>query len=304
MRVLFAAVAAFAIAASAHAADHTISANPTKSPIPSAFAFAKNIKGEVTKISESFYTFAHVGGRNVFFITGKGVIVTDPLNPWAAQMLRDEIRKVTDQPVKYVIYSHPHWDHAAGGRIFKDEGAKFIAQEKCVDYFKNFPNPDVIEPDITYKDNYTLKLGDRQLKLMYLGPNHSDCMTFIRVVGSPYLVMVDMANPGSLPRGDMMDYSLHNWMRTLKEVEGMAKDGVTMFVEGHGPPSAPLSAATERREYLEALLAGVKAEMEKGVPSDKIPETIDMAKFRHLKNWDRYFKDNVARVVSYYSIGY
>jgi len=303
MRLFIAACTAIALASSAYGADSR-SANPTNAKIPSAFAFAKNIPGQVTKISDGFYTFAHVGGRNVFFVTGKGVIVTDPLNEWAARMLREEIRKITDQPVKYVIYSHPHWDHAAGGRIFKDEGAKFIAQERCVDYFRNFPNPDVIEPDITYKKDYTLRLGDRRLKLMYLGPNHSDCMTFIRVEGTPYLVMVDMANPGSLPRGDMMDYALHHWVRTLKEVEAMAKDGVTTVVEGHGPPSAPLSAATERREYLEALMAEVKAAMEKGVPSDKIADSIDMAKFRHMQNWDRYFKANVARVASYYSIGY
>jgi len=65
-------------------------------------------------------------------------------------------------------------------------------------------------PDITYRDSYKLKLGDRRLKLMSLGSNHSNCMTFIRAVGTPYLVMVDMANPGSILRRDMTDYSLHN----------------------------------------------------------------------------------------------
>ena len=300
---VMAMMVALAVGALIRAAEPA-SGNPGNAPIPSAFAFAKDIPGQVTKIADGFYTFAHVGGRNVFFVTGKGVIVTDPLNPWAAKMLREEIRKVTDQPVKYVIYSHPHWDHASGGQIFKDEGAKFIAQEKCVAYFEDFPNPDVVPPDITYRSNYTLKLCDRRLKLMYLGPNHSNCMTFIRVVDTPYLVMVDMANPGSLPRGDMTDYSLHHWVRTLREIEGMAANGVTTFIEGHGPPSAPLSAVTERREYLEALMAGVKAEMAKGTAADKIPEALDMARFRKMTNFDRYFRQNVARVVSYYTIGY
>lgn len=302
MRVL-AMIAALFIPGAAAAAERS-SGNPDNAPIPSAFAFAKNIPGKVTKIDEGIYTFAHVGGRNVFFVTAKGVIVTDPLNPWAAKMLRDEIRKVTDLPVKYVIYSHSHWDHSAGGQIFRDEGAKFISHEKCVDAFEDFPNPDVVMPDITYRESYTLKLGDRRLKLMYLGPNHSNCMTVIRVVGTPYLIMVDMANPGSVPRSDMTDYSLHNWVRTLREVEAMANDGVTTFIEGHGPPSAPLSAATERREYLEALMTGVKAEMAKGTPADKIADALDMSRFKQMTNFDRYFKENVARVASYYTIGY
>ncbi|MBL8642920.1 MAG: MBL fold metallo-hydrolase [Rhodospirillaceae bacterium] len=302
----FLAVAALGFAGMAAAADKyaDFSANPTNAPIPSVFGFAKFIKPEVTKVAEGFYTFSHAGARNVFIVTGKGVIMTDPLNPTSAKIMREEIRKVTDEPVKYVIYSHGHWDHAAGGTIFKAEGAKFVAQEKCVAYFKNFPNPDVPMPDITYKDRKVLKLGDTTLELMYLGPNHSDCLTFIRIKGTPYLVMVDMANPGSAPRGDMMDYSLHHWVRTLKEVEAMSADGVTTVIEGHGPPTAPLSAVAERREYLEALMAAVKAEMEKGTPSDKIADTVTLPQFAHLKNMDRYFKKNVDRVVSYYTIGY
>ena len=39
----------------------------------------------------------------------------------------DEIKAVTKAPIKYVIYSHSHFDHIAGGKPFKDLGASFIA---------------------------------------------------------------------------------------------------------------------------------------------------------------------------------
>ena len=55
-----------------------------------------------------------------------GVIATDPVaygRPHGGQHYVDEIRKVTDKPIKYLIYSHHHYDHIAGGKAFKDAGA-------------------------------------------------------------------------------------------------------------------------------------------------------------------------------------
>jgi hypothetical protein len=56
-----------------------------------------------TKIAEGLYTFTHNFARNVFLVTAEGVIVTDPLSPESAAFLRDEIRKVTDKPVRWVL---------------------------------------------------------------------------------------------------------------------------------------------------------------------------------------------------------
>ena len=80
--------------------------------------------------------------------------------------MREEIRKINDQPVKFVAYSHSHWDHAAGGQVFKDEGATFVAQQRCAINFTENPNPAVVTPDITYDDYYKIELGgDRPLFL-------------------------------------------------------------------------------------------------------------------------------------------
>ena len=65
----------------------------------------------VTEIGDGLYVFRWWVYRNIFIVTNEGVIVTDPMNPKAAKLLQDEIRKVTDKPVKYVVYSHNHHDH-------------------------------------------------------------------------------------------------------------------------------------------------------------------------------------------------
>jgi len=79
---------------------------------------------DLTKVTDHVYSFRSGIHRAMVVVTSDGVIVTDPINSGAAKNMMDEIRKVTDKPVKFVIYSHNHWDHVAGGKIFKDQGAK------------------------------------------------------------------------------------------------------------------------------------------------------------------------------------
>ena len=69
----------------------------------------------------------------MFVVTKDGVIATDPigLRRPAAKTYIEEIQKITKAPIKYVIYSHSHYDHIAGGKPFKDLGATFIAHKNA-----------------------------------------------------------------------------------------------------------------------------------------------------------------------------
>src|SRR5215831_6535011 len=84
---------------------------------------------DMTKVTENAYSFRFFLHRNMVLVTSDGVIVTDPINPLAADHMMSEIKKITDKPVKLVIYSHNHWDHIAGAKILKDQGAKIIQHE-------------------------------------------------------------------------------------------------------------------------------------------------------------------------------
>jgi glyoxylase-like metal-dependent hydrolase (beta-lactamase superfamily II) len=216
--------------------------------------------------------------------------------------MRAEIRKVTDQPVKYVVYSHNHWDHVRGGKIFKDEGAPFISHEKCVAHFRDKPNPDIVMPDITFSTSYTLKLGGRSLELIYLGPNHGDCLTFMRPdsEGGKYLFAVDIATPGGAPLTFMAGYDPHHWLRTLKALEAM---DFSVMIPGHGVAIADKSSITERRRYLEALMAAVKAAVDAGMPASEIPDKVRVPEFAYLRGYELNIRDNVRRMQAYYGIG-
>ena len=71
----------------------------------------------------------------MFTVTPEGVLVVDPCGEGNANtplLLKAAIRSVTDQPVRYVVYSHSAWDHSMGGIVFADT-AQFVAQTRALE---------------------------------------------------------------------------------------------------------------------------------------------------------------------------
>jgi glyoxylase-like metal-dependent hydrolase (beta-lactamase superfamily II) len=78
---------------------------------------------ETKKITDTTYVFRYQFHQSMFVVTPDGVIATDPigyLRPQAVTTYVDEIRKVTPAPIRWVVYSHHHYDHIDGGKPFKD----------------------------------------------------------------------------------------------------------------------------------------------------------------------------------------
>lgn len=260
---------------------------------------------EVTEIGPGYYTFRHRGLRNIFLVTRRGVIVTDPIDPVAAKVMREEIRKITPLPVKYVIYSHQHWDHVRGGRIFAEEGATFVSHRNCVAHFKDLPDPEIVMPTRTFTgERHVVRLGERSLELRWLGTNHGDCLIVMTPdhVNVPFIV--DLATAGGMPLPFIADYSLHNWVRSLRELESWSFES---YVGGHGIAIAPKSRIGERREYIEAMMQETRRELDAGTPIDEIPEVVALRlreRFAHLRGFNGIVRDNVRRTITYYGMGW
>ncbi len=263
------------------------------------------VSAKTHRIGPGVYTFSHEGARNIFLVTAAGVIATDPISKEAAALLLTEIRAITDQPIRYVVYSHQHWDHVKGGQILKDAGATFISHHRCMKHFHRHVNPDVVQPDVTFEGaSYDLTLGGRTLQLRYFGRNHGDCLIVMRIPEEKAVFIVDLVTPGGVSGGSgwMNDYYPKDYIRSLQAIEEQLD--FEHMIGGHGAPIAPKSAVTERRLYLEALMAAVKAELDKGTPRGEILENIDLPEFRHLRNYDTHMKLNAERMLVYYAIGW
>src|SRR5256885_6412774 len=119
-------VATAAFAAGAQAQTQAPPAAPA-APAQPPYATTK-VEG-----TDNVYIFRYGGHQSMFIVTPAGVIATDPISERrpAAKAYIDEIHKITNAPIRYVIYSHSHFDHIAGGQPFKDLGAVFVAHRNA-----------------------------------------------------------------------------------------------------------------------------------------------------------------------------
>jgi glyoxylase-like metal-dependent hydrolase (beta-lactamase superfamily II) len=83
---------------------------------------------QITRLTGNLYRGHAFGLYNVFLVTPAGIILADPINTPFATWLKAELTARFPVPVKYVIYSHGHYDHIEGGSVFADT-AMFVAHE-------------------------------------------------------------------------------------------------------------------------------------------------------------------------------
>src|SRR5260370_1108466 len=149
--------------------------------------------------TDNVYVFRYGGHQSMFIVTSQGVIATDPISYLRpAKPYIDAIKAVTDKPIKYVIYSHHHYDHIAGGQPFKDLGATFIAhrrtKERLLELKKqNALLADIVMPDQVVDGKKTITLGGTTLELISHGPNHPPTSLVIRLPNDKLVFVVDFA---------------------------------------------------------------------------------------------------------------
>ena len=159
---------------------------------------------ETTKVdgTDNVYIFRNGNHQSMFVVTPAGVIATDPVaygRPTGGQQYLDEIKKVTDKPVKFLVYSHHHYDHIAGGKAFKDAGAKIIAHKNVIAHLAPLKDPNTPLPDESIGNKKVITLGGTTVELLYLGPNHSDSNLVIRLPKEKIIFVVDTIPVGSFP---------------------------------------------------------------------------------------------------------
>jgi len=83
---------------------------------------------QIIKITGDLYRAQQSNYFSIFLVTPEGIILADPVNAAFATWMKEQFAQQFKVPVRYVIYSHSHWDHIEGGAVFADT-AKFVAQE-------------------------------------------------------------------------------------------------------------------------------------------------------------------------------
>jgi glyoxylase-like metal-dependent hydrolase (beta-lactamase superfamily II) len=260
---------------------------------------------DTVKVADGVYIFRGEGRNSLFVTTPAGVIATDPISVQAAKAYREEIRKITPLPVRYVVYSHSHFDHIIGGAAFADT-AVFVGHERVRERLLRLsvaPAPaalaDIPVPSLTYHDNLTLELGGRKVELHYVGRNHSDNTTLVLVPDQKVLFQVDMIPIRGLQFRMMYDSYPMELIESLKRVELM---DFNILVPGHGPIGNK-DAVREHREFLQDLATEVKKYVDRNV---NLADTVKQLKLPKYEKWAGYEQNlpmNIERYHEYYRRG-
>ena len=275
---------------------------PSAQPSPPPFVTTK-VEG-----TDNVYIFRYGGHQSMFVVTPQGVIATDPiayLRPQAAKTYIEEIQKITKAPIRYVIYSHHHYDHIAGGKPFKDLGARFIAHKNARARLAALKYPDVVIPDQTVDQKTTLRLGGTALELIYVGRNHSDNSLVMRLPKEKIIFTVDFIPIQTLQFRNIPDNaSPIEFEESLKKV--LALDWERM-IPGHPYAGGRLGTKKDVEEqlaYLQELSAEVKKAADAGKCIDAAMREIKLPKYESWANYGQFLPMNVERYCYWWGRGF
>jgi len=296
---------AWSLGASAQAPSPTPA--PAASPPPAAApATAPAPAYATTRVADNVYVFRYGGAQSMFVVTPAGVIATDPIafqRPQAAEAYLAEIRRITPAPIRYLIYSHHHYDHSAGGKPFKDAGAAVVAHRNARARLEVLKSPDVVMPDMVVDERSTLELGGTRVDLIYVGRNHSDDSIVVLLPKEKILFAVDFVPVQAVMFRDMPDGYLPDWFASIDRV--LALDWTTL-IPGHPGPGGRMGTKDDVRavkEYLTDLSNATRELASQGKCFDEAMRTLKLPKYEGWSGYAQYLPGNIERFCEFWARG-
>lgn len=164
---------------------------------------AQDLAPQFKKVKDGIFVYAAVlnEANSTIIVTQDGVVLIDTgQSPKDSHVVMAAVKKLTSQPVRFIIHTEPHPDHAMGDFVFSPPAvvighagstASMQASESFTpariekqmstspemrEAFKGFR---LITPHIEYRDKMSLNVGERSLELYYLKNVHSEADTAI-----------------------------------------------------------------------------------------------------------------------------
>lgn len=256
-----------------------------------ALAQSDDVRRSLTEVTGDVWRFDNNFHVSMVVVTEDGAVVGDPINAEAATWLENEISERFGKEVTYVLPSHSHADHGAGGEVFADTATIIAHQnyQKAVGQEFGPTHP----ADILFQDSLTVEHGGKTFELTYIGEGHGDDMVVTVVRPENVAFVVDVVSPKRLPWRNSTA-ALNGMIDQISEVEKLDFD---ILLPGHSVTGTK-SDATAAREYLEALRDVVQAELETGKSADDIITSVKMPAYADWANYEEWLPLNVEGAIS------
>jgi cyclase len=240
-------------------------------------------------------------GRGVHMLTGSGgnialavgedfaFLVDDQFAPLTAKILA-AVRGVTDKPVRFLVNTHWHGDHAGGNENMAKAGVILVAHdnvrtrmstEQFIELFNARvpPSPRAALPVVTFVESVTFHLGNETVHVVHVPPAHTDGDAIVHFVQANTIHMGDNYFKGTYPFVDLSSGgSFEGVIRVADIALGYANDS-TRLIPGHGP----LGNRADLKQYRD-VLAQVRDRVAALIRQGKTKEQVIAAK--PTAEWD------------------
>lgn len=152
----------------------------------------KNIGNGVYVISDDMW-------QSAWLVTNDGVIVFDAPETFGKN-IPTEVAKVTNKPIKMLVYSHQHRDHIGGSPAFKNvKGLQIVALDSVAKYLEELKDHERLIANVTFTSEKTIKMGGKTVQLTRHFYHSQEGDVFIYVPEAKFMMAVDCVTPGYTP---------------------------------------------------------------------------------------------------------
>jgi rhodanese-related sulfurtransferase/glyoxylase-like metal-dependent hydrolase (beta-lactamase superfamily II) len=243
-----------------------------------------------------------------FIITSEGVVVINAgANYLLAQALHNEIKKHTEQPVKFVSLENGQGHAMLGSNYWKEQGAVVIAHKDTDLEIEAHGHTSLKRmqdrqrdksmgtkltlPDVTFEDRHIIELGGERIELLNLGPAHSPGDIVVWLPKRKLVIAGDIAFHQRL----LPVFEHTNTKAWIETWDSLVELKAEIVVPGHGEPTTMDEVTKYTYDYLKHLRKSVSTLLdEDGTLEDAYD--IDQSAYSHLDTFDDLAKTNAGRV--------
>lgn len=309
MKHIFAALVAASLAAPAVAFEDIADMYPQSELYSKPYEFIPHVYSAIGATAPPTYENSGHNNNLSFIVTEDGVVVINGGASYRlAKALHDEIKAVTDQPVKLVINENGQGHAMLGNSYWAEQGVPIIAHEDAAAEFEDRGfqileamqglNKEKAEgtylqgPTETFSDEYIVELGDYRIEVRYLGPSHSAGDVVVWLPNQELVIAGDIAfHERMLPLFD--DTNTLDWLDTWDTA--FEPLNATYVIPGHGHPTNMDQVRLYTKGYLEYLRGKIAEHLEAG---GGLAEAyyVDQSPYAHLDTFEELATKNAGRV--------
>jgi glyoxylase-like metal-dependent hydrolase (beta-lactamase superfamily II) len=240
-------------------------------------ALFKTADYKVKMLRNNVGIFTERGGTIGFLLNKDGIVVVDSQFADTAAHLIEDLKKRSTFPIKYLLNTHHHGDHTGGNIAFKGIVEHVVAHENSLKNQKTVSEKNntldkQFFPDITFSEDYKIKMDGEKIKADYFGSGHTNGDAVYHFENANIMHVGDLMFNKRHPFVDRTaGANMKNWIKDLDKIVKKA-DKNTIIIFGHslnpGEETGSIEDVKKFGDYLNKVLTFAEQEIKKGVSKE------------------------------------